>query len=64
MVLQLSQKTGLPLKIAGPITDQKYFDEQVKPHIDSKQIEYLGRYGEDRIRKIAKRLKADLVRAA
>ncbi len=30
----------------------------------AKQIEYLGRYGEDRIRKIAKRLKADLVRAA
>jgi len=24
----------------------------------------LGRYGEDRIRKVAKRLKADLVRAA
>ena len=30
----------------------------------AKQIEYLGRYGQDRIRKIAKRLKADLVRAA
>ena len=30
----------------------------------AKQVEYLGRYGEDRIRKIAKRLKADLVRAA
>ncbi len=30
----------------------------------AKQIEYLGRYGEERIRKVAKRLKADLVRAA
>jgi uncharacterized protein (DUF2336 family) len=30
----------------------------------AKQVEYLGRYGQDRIRKIAKRLKADLVRAA
>ncbi len=30
----------------------------------AKQIEYLGRYGEDRVRKVAKRLKADLVRAA
>jgi uncharacterized protein (DUF2336 family) len=30
----------------------------------ARQIEYLGRYGQDRIRKIAKRLKADLVRAA
>jgi glycosyltransferase involved in cell wall biosynthesis len=40
--IALSQKAGLPLKIAGPITDQKYFDEQVKPYIDNKQIEYLG----------------------
>lgn len=30
----------------------------------AKQIEYLGRYGQDRIRKIARQLKADLVRAA
>lgn len=30
----------------------------------AKQIEYLGRYAEERIRKIAKRLKADMVRAA
>ncbi len=30
----------------------------------AKQIEYLGRYGEEKIRKVAKRLKADLVRAA
>ncbi len=30
----------------------------------AKQVEYLGRYGQDRIRKIAKCLKADLVRAA
>ena len=30
----------------------------------AKQIEYLGRYGEMKIRKVARRLKADLVRAA
>ena len=30
----------------------------------TKQIEYLGRYGDDRVRKIARRLKADMVRAA
>jgi uncharacterized protein (DUF2336 family) len=30
----------------------------------AKQIEYLGRYGEMRIRKVARQLKADLVRAA
>ena len=30
----------------------------------AKQIEFLGRYGTERVRKIAKRLKADMVRAA
>ncbi len=30
----------------------------------AKQIEYVGRYGTERVRKIAKRLKADMVRAA
>lgn len=39
--IELSQKTGIPLKIAGLITDQKFFDEQVKPHLNSK-IEFLG----------------------
>jgi uncharacterized protein (DUF2336 family) len=38
--------------------------ETMGPADRAKQIEYLGRYGQDRIRKIAKRLKADLVRAA
>jgi uncharacterized protein (DUF2336 family) len=30
----------------------------------TKQIEFIGRYGSERVRKIAKRLKADMVRAA
>jgi uncharacterized protein (DUF2336 family) len=38
--------------------------ENLSSNDRAKQIEYLGRYGQDRIRKIAKRLKADLVRAA
>jgi hypothetical protein len=38
--------------------------EQMNATDRAKQIEYLGRYGSDRVRKIAKRLKADMVRAA
>ncbi len=38
--------------------------EAMSPQERAKQIEYLGRYGEDKIRKVAKRLRADLVRAA
>ena len=38
--------------------------EAMPPQERAKQIEYLGRFGEEKIRKVAKRLKADLVRAA
>jgi uncharacterized protein (DUF2336 family) len=38
--------------------------EQMNSNDRAKQIEYLGRYGSERVRKIAKRLKADMVRAA
>ena len=38
--------------------------EAMSPQERAKQIEYLGRFGEDKIRKVAKRLRADLVRAA
>jgi len=38
--------------------------EAMTPQERAKQIEYLGRFGEDKIRKVAKRLKADMVRAA
>ncbi len=38
--------------------------EQLDENDRAKQIEYVGRYGEERVRKIAKRLKADMLRAA
>lgn len=38
--------------------------EAMSPTERAKQIEYLGRYGEDKIRKVAKRVKVDFLRAA
>ena len=38
--------------------------EQLDQNERAKQIEFIGRYGEERVRKIAKRLKADMLRAA
>lgn len=49
--IQLSQLSGMPLKIAGPITDQKFFDHQVKPHLSS-QIEYLGNLPQDQLAQV------------
>ena len=38
--------------------------ELLSPHDRAKQIEYVGRFAEDRVRKIARQLKADIQRAA
>lgn len=44
LAIEIAQKTGLTLKMAGKIdsVDQEFFETQVKPHIDGKQIQYLG----------------------
>jgi glycosyltransferase involved in cell wall biosynthesis len=44
IAIEVAKKTGIPLKIAGEIQPiyQDYFDQQVKPHLDGKFIEYVG----------------------
>ncbi|MDB9446736.1 glycosyltransferase family 4 protein [Anabaena sp. CS-542/02] len=44
LAIAIAQKTGWHLKIAGKIdaVDREYFEQEVKPHIDGQQIEYLG----------------------
>ncbi|HSX42189.1 MAG TPA: glycosyltransferase family 4 protein [Candidatus Saccharimonadales bacterium] len=41
---KLAQELNEPLDIIGPIDqrDQAYFDEQIKPFVDGKQVRYLG----------------------
>jgi glycosyltransferase involved in cell wall biosynthesis len=39
--IQVAKATRLPLKIAGPVGDQKYFDKFVKPNL-GKNIKYIG----------------------
>jgi len=40
--LEFSKRTKIPLKIAGIITDQQFFDTQVKPYIDGSLVSFLG----------------------
>jgi glycosyltransferase involved in cell wall biosynthesis len=42
--IEIARATGYPLKMAGKIdpVDRSYYDEQLKPLIDGKQIQYLG----------------------
>ncbi len=36
------RQARIPLVLAGKIRDQKYFDEQIKPYIDKKNLTYYG----------------------
>ncbi|NJR52582.1 MAG: glycosyltransferase family 4 protein [Leptolyngbyaceae cyanobacterium CSU_1_3] len=42
--IAIAKQVGLPLKIAGKIdaVDAKYFEQEIKPHLDGKQIQFLG----------------------
>ncbi len=42
--IEVAQKSGIPLKIAGEIQPfhQDYWESQIKPHVDGKFIEYVG----------------------
>ena len=43
--IEVARLAGLPLRIAGIVQDQAYFDVGVAPHIDDRQVVYLGPVG-------------------
>ena len=52
----------LPLKIAGRIVDQHYFDTQVKPHLND-QIQYIGHVTQRELSSLAQKASAYLATA-
>lgn len=42
--ITIAKQVGLPLKMAGKVdkVDEEYFEQEIKPHIDGQQIQYLG----------------------
>lgn len=44
LAIEVAQKSGIPLKIAGEVQPifRDYFDTKIKPHVDGKFIEYIG----------------------
>jgi len=44
LAIEIALRSGWHLKMAGKVdvVDQEYFETQIAPHIDGKQIEYLG----------------------
>jgi len=60
--IRVAKQMQLPLKIAGRIVDQHYFDEQVKPHLND-QIEYVGHVTQRELNGLAKNASAYLATA-
>ncbi|MEX0744123.1 MAG: glycosyltransferase family 4 protein [Phycisphaeraceae bacterium] len=42
--VRIAQKTGMPLRLAGPVEDQHrdYYEAEVVPHLDGHNVVYLG----------------------
>src|SRR5258708_34852972 len=43
--IEIARLSGYPLKIAGPIQEEVYFNSQIKPRVDNENVIYLGNVG-------------------
>lgn len=46
--IEVANRAGLPLIIAGIIQDSAYFDREVAPHLDNDHVRFIGPVGPDR----------------
>jgi glycosyltransferase involved in cell wall biosynthesis len=46
--IDVARRVGRPLVMAGIVQDQDYFDRCVAPHVDGRDVQYLGPVGPDR----------------
>jgi glycosyltransferase involved in cell wall biosynthesis len=46
--IDLAERAGLPLVIAGIIQDRSYFERLVEPRLDGQRVRYIGAVGPDR----------------
>lgn len=60
--IRLAQNINIPLKIAGRIVDQQYFDKEVKPHLNT-QIQYVGHVNQRELNSLAQKAYAYLATA-
>ena len=46
--IDVAQRAGLPLIIAGIVQDEDYFERSIQPRIDGRRVTYVGPVGPDR----------------
>lgn len=44
IAIEISRKTGIPLKLAGKVNamGKEYFEKEIEPYLDNSNIEYVG----------------------
>jgi glycosyltransferase involved in cell wall biosynthesis len=47
IAIEVAKKAGMPLKIAGEVQPifREYFEREIKPHVDGKNVEFVGELG-------------------
>ena len=46
--IEIARRAERPLVLCGPVQDERYFAEEVEPHIDGVRVRYLGSVGRER----------------
>ncbi len=46
--IDVAERAGMPLTIAGIIQDRRYFEQLVEPRLDGERVRYIGPVGPDR----------------
>jgi glycosyltransferase involved in cell wall biosynthesis len=48
LAIEIARRSGIPLKIAAKVdvVDQDYFESDIRPRIDSRNVEFIGEIGE------------------
>ena len=48
--IRIAQRCGVPLKIAAKVdkVDRDYFEDEIRPLLDSPDVEYIGEIGDSR----------------
>ena len=47
LAIEVARRVGLPIVLAGIVQDQRYFDDEVAPHVDGQSVRFLGPVGPD-----------------
>jgi glycosyltransferase involved in cell wall biosynthesis len=43
--IEVAERSGMPLTIAGIVQDERYFDEEIAPRVDGDRVRFIGAVG-------------------